>query len=64
MASVKRPLRSRELLRGVVGLAFILGVLEIGNRVGSWWLGAAILLGAVVVVEIYRRLHRRREAGV
>jgi hypothetical protein len=64
MESVKRSFNSRELLRGLIAVAVILGVVEIGYRVGSWWLGAAILLGAVVVVEICRRLHRSRKAGI
>ena len=63
MERMKRPFNSRELLRALVAVAVIFGVFEIGDRVGSWWLAAAILLAAVAVVELYRRLHRSRKAG-
>ena len=64
MESLKRPFNSGELLRGLVALVLILGVLEIGYRLGSWWLGAVVLVGAVAAFEVYRRLHRNRKAGV
>jgi hypothetical protein len=63
---MRRPRHSfnaRELLRAVVAVSVILGVLEIGFRVGIGWLGPVILLGAVAVVELYRRLQRHREAS-
>jgi fatty acid desaturase len=64
MESLKRPFNSRELWRGLVALVVILGVLEIGYRVGGWWLGPAMLLGVVAALELYRRLHRNRKAQV
>ena len=57
------PTGRREILRAVVALVVILGVFEIGFRVGIGWLGAGILLGAVAALELYRRVQRHREAG-
>ena len=60
IASLKRPLSAQELLHAAVTVAVILAVLEIGDRLGSWWLGPAILFAAVAVVELYRLLQQGR----
>ncbi|MFL5922146.1 MAG: hypothetical protein ACJ75Q_03645 [Gaiellaceae bacterium] len=63
MARPRQAFNTKELLRAALALAVILGVLEIGFRLGIGRLGSAVLFGAVAVVELYRRLQRHQEAS-